>query len=272
MIDFQDTFETFLMDFLAFLPELITALVIFIISIYLAGVLARIVQRALQRREADPEMSLLVTKITRWAIVILGLVISLEQIGFDLSAFLAGLGILGFTLGFALQDVSKNFVAGMLLLVQQPFDIGDDIEVSGYGGTVLDVDLRATEIRTFDGKHVLVPNGEVLTSAIINFTRASKRRIKLDVGVAYGSDLEQVTKTALEAVAGIPGVLSDPSPQVVFNNFGASSVDFALFYWIDVANNGVNPATDAGVKAVHDAFEAKGIEIPYPVQTVYLQQ
>lgn len=263
--------QTLLADFLTFLPNLLAALVIFVVSIYLAGVLTKWLLRGLERRETDRELRLLITKVSRWTIIVLGIVIALQQVGFDLSAFLAGLGILGFTVGFALQDVSKNFIAGLLLLLEQPFDIDDVIEVGDFIGTVADVDLRATELYTFDGQNVMIPNGDVFTSPIKNYSRYHKRRIELNVGVAYGSDLELVRETALEAVAQIEGLAPKPAPLVIFNNFGASSVDFTLYYWIDLNAADYLLSVDAGIVNINDAFEAKGIEIPFPVRTV-LQQ
>ena len=147
-----------------------------------------------------PELTILIGTITRWTVIVLASVLSLEQVDFDLSAFLTGLGIVGFTIGFAIQDVSKNFVAGLLILLQQPFDLGDTIEVGAYSGVVLEVDLRATEIRTFDGRFVTIPNADVFTSPIVNFSRASRRRVNLEIGVDYDSDLAQVTQVTLEAV------------------------------------------------------------------------
>lgn len=260
--------QELLVKFLTFLPKAIVSMVILVISIYLAGVISRLVQRALQRRKADQEVKLVLTNITRWSVIVLGIFISMQQMGFDLSAFLVSLGVVGFTIGFALQDISKNLVAGMLLLLQQPFDIGQAIEVNGFSGTVLNVDLRATEIQTFDGKIVLIPNADVYTSPITNFSRAINRRLELTLGVAADADLELTRQTALEAVNAIEGVLADPAPQVVFNNFGASSIDFTLYYWVDTKAQGILDARDQAVVRINTAFVEKGIEIPYPVQTV----
>ena len=182
--------EELFVKFLTFLPKAIVAMVVLFISLYLAGVVSKIVRAALEKRETDHEVMLLITKISRWSVISLGIFVALQQMGFDLSAFLVSLGVVGFTIGFALQDISKNFVAGMLLLLQQPFDIGNTIEVAGFSGTVLDVDLRATQIRTFDGKTVLIPNSDVYTSAITNFSRETSRRLEVSVGVAYDTDLE----------------------------------------------------------------------------------
>jgi small conductance mechanosensitive channel len=261
-----------LASFLEFLPSLISGLVIFIVSLYLAGLVSKLLRRALEMRESDPEITLFLTKITRWSIIILGVFAALQQVGFNLSAFLAGLGILGFTVGFALQDVSKNFVAGLLLLLQQPFDIGDVIEVSDFTGTVLDVDLRATKLKTLDGKQVLIPNADVFTSPITNFSSDPNRRLDITIGVAYDSDLSLVRETALRTVSAISGVLDDPAPQVVFDNFAPSTLDFTLYFWIDTNQVGILGAKDAAVTGINAAFDEKGIEMPFPVQTILLQQ
>lgn len=222
---FNENFQTLTMNFIAFLPKLVVALVIFVIGLVAAGVLSKTVRRALQQRNTDLELTILIGTLTRWTVIVLFTVLSLEQVDFDLSAFLAGLGIVGFTIGFAIQDVSKNFVAGLLILLQQPFDLGDAIEVGDYSGVVLEVNLRATEIRTFDGRFVTIPNADVFTSPIVNFSRASRRRVHLDIGVAYDSDLDQVTRISLEAIQELDGLLDDPEPQVVFHTFGELTID-----------------------------------------------
>lgn len=265
-------FDDLLVKFFNLLPKAIVAMVVLVISIYLAGLISKAVNRALTKRGSDHEIKLVITQITRWSVITLGVFIGLQQLGFDLSAFLVSLGVMGFTIGFALQDISKNLVAGTLLLVQQPFEIGNTIEVAGYSGTVMNVDLRATEIRTFDGKTVLIPNADVYTNAITNFSREASRRLDLTIGVAYGTDLELARAAALEAVGDVAGLLADPAPQVVFNNFGDSSIDFTLYFWINTQENGIMEAQDAAVVAVNSAFEEKGIEIPYPVQVVLTKQ
>jgi small conductance mechanosensitive channel len=210
--------------------------------------------------------------LTRWTVIVFAAVLALEQVNFDLTAFLAGLGIVGFTIGFAIQDVSKNFVAGLLILLQQPFDLGDAIEVGDFSGVVLDVNLRATEINTFDGRYVTIPNADVFTSPIVNFSRATRRRVSLDVGVAYDSDLAQVTRTTLEAIQAVGGLLKEPGPQVVFHTFGGSTIDFTLYYWINMAESNPLAAQDEGVAALKVAFEQAGIELPYPTQTLLVRQ
>ncbi|MBC8496387.1 MAG: mechanosensitive ion channel [Chloroflexi bacterium] len=270
MTNISVTLQEMLAGFLASLPHLVVSLLIFIVTLYLAGLLARVVRKAMELRNSDHEITILISQITRWTILILGVVIALEQIGFDLTAFLAGVGILGFTVGFALQDVSKNFVSGLLLLLEQPFDIGDDIEIGGYIGTVANVDIRATELYTYDGQNVLIPNGDVFTQPIKNYSRYDKRRAEIKLGVAYGSDLEFVKQTTLEVVSALEGVLADPAPYVLYKNFGESSVDFRSYFWVDVAKADYSGVLDAAIIRINNAFVEKGIEMPYPTQTVHL--
>ncbi len=264
--------ENLAQNVVAWLPRLLAALAMFFGAWYLAGWAARGARRALAARQTDPEISLLLARLTRWSIIGLGAVLALEQIAFDLTAFLAGLGIVGFAIGFALQDVSKNFIAGVLLLLQQPFDLGDVIEVEGYTGTVTHVSLRATSLRTVDGLLVLIPNADVYMAVIKNLTRTPRRRIELPLGVAYDSDLNLATQTALAALEGLPGLVTDdPAPQAVFQAFGESSIDLAVYFWIDLSQTGYLDAQDAAIKAIKAAFDQAGIEIPFPTLAVLAQ-
>jgi len=264
--------EQLLVDFLTILPSLVAALVVFVVGLYLASIIRRLVRRRMERRTKNPQPIALVSQLVYWLVVIFVAAISLQMVGFNLTAFLAGLGIAGITIGFALQDVTKNFVAGLLMLIQQPFEIGETIEVGGYTGTVLAIDLRATKLRTSDGRLVLIPNGEVFVSPITNFSRAKSRRVEISTGVAYENQPAAVRQTALQAIEVIPGLISDPSPVVRFTNFGSSTFDLTIFFWIDTSQTGVAAAKDAGLEAVKAAFEKTQIEMPFPVQTVYLRQ
>lgn len=266
----QTYFEQLLAQALDFLPRLLFGIVIFLIGLYLANLTAKIVLRTLKMRHIDPELTLLLVRVSRWTVIIFGLVLGLQQVNFNLSSFVAGLGIVGFTIGFAFQDIAKNFIAGVLLLIQQPFDIGDAIEVSGYGGTVIDIEIRSTTLKTWDGKYVIIPNADVYTTSITNFSRSPHRRVQVEVGVAYDTDLPHATDILLRAATAIEGVLVDPAPQVVFTTFADSSINCTVYFWIDTATIGLFPAQDQAVKNIKLALEHAGIEIPYPVQTVLM--
>ena len=264
--------EQMIIDFLTLLPSLIAALVVFAVGLYLASIVRRLVRKGMERRTKNPQPITLISQLAYWLAITLAAALSLQMIGFNLTAFLAGLGIAGITIGFALQDVGKNFIAGLLMLIQQPFEIGEFIEVGGYAGKVIAIDLRATQIRTSDGKLVLIPNGEVIITPITNFSEAQARRVEISTGVAYESDPEDVRQIALRAIESIPGIQSDPDPEVLFQAFGSSTFDLTLYFWIDTSQTNVAAAKDAGLKAIKEAFEQAQIDMPFPTQTVYLVQ
>ncbi len=255
-----------------FMPKLLAALVIFVAGAYASGLAAAAVRRSTKLEHLDPERRLLIARTVQVAILAGGTVMALQQVEFDLTGFLAGIGIIGFTIGFALQDVSKNFVAGILLLLQQPFDVGDVVEVAGFTGTVLDISARATEMRTLDGLQVIIPNGDVYVSPIKVFTGLQRRRLDVSVGVAYDSDLNLVTRVVSEALTSIPGVLTDESPPaVVFQSFGSSSIDLIAYYWIDLSRIDYLGAKDQAIKAIKAALDRAGVGIPYPIHTVVVR-
>lgn len=264
----QPYFEQFSESVLAALPNLLTAALIFFASIYLGKLLSRLLVNVLKARKADPEVTKLLGQITRWSIIVAGIITALQRF-FDVTAFLAGLGIIGFTIGFALQNVMQNFAAGVILLIQQPFNVGDAIEVNGYGGTILSIDLRTSEMRTFDGLIVIIPNGDILSNPITNYTRAKLRRIELPVGVAYGTDPTKVRNVILEAVRDVPGFVSEPAPLVAFHTFGGSTLDMTVFFWFDTGLTTPFAAKDAAFELIKAALDKNGIEIPFPITTIY---
>lgn len=262
--------QTWWESFLENLPSLVAGLLIFLLSLYLAHLLSRGVQRVMRRRENDQELSILISRLVRWSVIGLGIVLALEQAGQDVTALLTGLGILGFTVGFALQDISANLVSGILLLFEQPFEIEDAIEVAGYSGTVKQINLRATEMITWDGLKVLIPNREVFTNTITNFSQITQRRIGLRVGVGYDSDLKAVETIALEAVRHLPGTKEDPAPFFLVDSFGDSAINTTVYFWYDTKNDALTDMTNVGAIALKQAFDTAGIQIPYPIRVVEL--
>jgi small-conductance mechanosensitive channel len=270
----QLTLDNIVTGLLNFVPRLGTAILVYLIARLISSSAARLIRRSMEARKREQEIIVLLEMLTRWGILALGIVLALEQLAPGrFSSLIAGLGIAGFTIGFALQDVAKNFVAGILLLIQQPFEIGDEIEVADFIGTVLDISLRATEMRTRDGRRVFIPNGDIFVSPIVNFSRALRRRIEILIGVAPDSDLDRVARITLDIIAkNVSGVLTDPAPQVVFSQFGESTIDFKVFYWIDTGEAGVLQAQDEGVRGIKEAFEDEGIEMPYPTRTILMAE
>lgn len=251
-------------------PRLAVALVVFVLSLILARLAGRAVVHA--ARNVDEEVRKLLARLASVGIIIVGTIVALDQVNFDVTAFVAGLGIVGFTLGFAFQDIAKNFMAGILLLVQQPLKIGDAIEVAGYQGSVTDIDIRATTIRAWDGQQVVIPNADVYTSAIINYSRYPDRRIILGVGVGYEEDLSRAEEVFLAAIQGVEEVLEDPAPAIYWKNLGSSAVDMEAYFWIDQTEWSLARVTSKAVLALKEAAQREGINLPYPIQTVRVHQ
>ena len=266
-----DYVTQFLDKVVAEIPNILTAILIFVVSIYIAGLLSKLLKKVLEKRNADHEVTLLLGQLTRWSIIIIGTITALQRF-FDVTAFLAGLGILGFTIGFALQDIMQNFVAGIILLVQQPFDVGDVVETDQYLGTILTINIRTTEMKTIDGRIVIIPNASILSNPITNYTRAEFRRVELPVGVSYDADPAVAKQVVLDAIPNVPGYVSEPEPMVVFHTFGGSSIDMSAFFWIDTAKTNPFLAKDAAFAMVKSGLDKRGIEIPFPITTVFMQK
>ncbi|MDD2921918.1 MAG: mechanosensitive ion channel [Anaerolineales bacterium] len=251
------------------LPNLFTALVILGFSVYLAKVFSALLSRVLARQNAAIGISQLLSQTLKWIVISFGVIAALQRF-FDVTAFLAGLGILGFTIGFALQDIMQNFVSGIILLVQQPLKIDEYVKAAGYEGTVTKIDLRTTEMKTVDGLIVFLPNTDILSQAIINYTRAGCLRAEISVGVAYDTNLNNVNEIILNAIKDAPGYVDTPSPSVLFHTFGASSIELTVYFWVDTTLFSTRAVKDAALKKIKEAFEREGIEIPFPIRTLRL--
>ena len=180
-------------------------------------------------------------------------------------------GALGVGIGFGLQNIVANFVAGLVLLFERPIEVGDRVTVQDVEGNVRDINFRATTVLTTDNITVIVPNSQFLNNPVTNWSHGDPRvRIHVPVGVAYGSDVEKVTRSLLGVAAATEGVLKDPAPSVFFRDFGDSSLDFELLVWID------QPARHIQIRsrinyAIDAAFRKEGIEIPFPQRDMHVR-
>jgi len=267
----QPYLDQFIDFFIAGTPRLLTAFVIFFVSLYLARLISNLLRRVLQRRRAPAGVVQLLGQLVLWSMIVAGTITALQQF-FEVTAFLAGLGILGFTIGFALQDIMKNFASGVILLLQQPFHVGETIGVKGFDGTVLAIDLRATEMRAADGRVVILPNAEVLANPIINFSRANERRVEFSLNLSHTSDPQTVRKIVLEGIENVKGYVDTPEPVIVFNSITDHALELNASFWIDVTKNDLLHAKDTVLLNVNSKFNEQGIEIPHPIQSVFSTQ
>jgi len=261
----EEFFSTLIDSFVNSVPNIIAAILIVIVSYYVGVLSGKFFQSTLVRQNVEPGVTHLLSRTVKWTIIFLGIIAALQRF-FNVTAFLTGLGIIGFTIGFALQNIMQNFISGVILLVQQPFRVGHTVGIAGYDGTVLKIGLRTTEMKTLDGRIVFLPNADVLSQPIINYTRAQLRRVELPIHVAYDSDTEQVRNVILDEIKNITGYINDPAPLVLFHTFGASSIDLNVFFWVDTSLVSPSVAKDVALEKIKHAFEKAKIEIPYPVQ------
>jgi small-conductance mechanosensitive channel len=255
----------------AFLPRLGLALLVLFVAWLLSRWASRLLKRRMSQQNADPEIITLLQMLTRWGILILGVVLALEQVAPGrLTTLLAGVGIAGITIGFALQDVAKNFVAGILLLISQPFELGDTIMVSDYTGTVIAINLRSTELREVDGRFVIIPNADIFVSSIINNSRSIERRVDLTLKVNPDTDLEKAVRAGLNAVDTVTGVMPEPKPVLVFDTFGDATIDGYLRYWVDTTQADLLDTQHKILQNVRQSYDREGIVMPYPTMEVSL--
>ncbi len=246
----------------------ITAAVILVGAIVLSRVVKALTAHVVERGEGAGKAAQLVGRVVGALVVVGGFVYALQVLGVRLGPLLGALGIGGLALAFAAQSILENLFASVLLQSRRPFRLGDQIATNEIEGTVEDVNFRTVILRTYDGEKVLIPCSQVLNAPITNFTARGTRRTTLDVGVAYGTDLDTAQQVLLRAAASVEGVRPQPVPEAWVEQFGESSIDFALRWWHlpDIATTWrVRSGVAMAVKA---AFDEAGIEIPFPQRTL----
>ena len=261
-------FQLLITSIISFLPKLVAALVVLVATLLIANLAAKWATDKSTSRGMKVETARLLGTVVRWAILIPGIIVALEQVDFNVTGFLAGLGVAGFTIGFALQDISKNFISGILILLRQPFRIGDAVELSGYEGKVTDITLRDTVIQTWDGEVVILPNASVYAEPIKNFSGLHHRRRTLKVGIGYDADLKTAQERILEAVKSVEGVSVDPEPQVLAKEFGASEIVLNVYFWVDQTQFSLLKVPSDVIQAIKVTAEREKIRIPHPIQLV----
>lgn len=210
--------------------------------------------------------------IFRYIIIVIGFIVVFQTAGVDLSSLTILFGALGIGVGFGLQNVTSNFVSGLIILFERPIKIRDRIEVAGIHGDVVDISLRATTIVTNDNISVIVPNSEFISSTVINWSHMDRNvRYNIPVGVSYNEDPEIIKKLLLDIADKNDGILKHPSPDVLFDEFGDSSLNFNLRIWTYKYINKPGVLRSQIYYEVFRVFRENGIEIPYPQRDVHIK-
>ncbi|NEP60825.1 MAG: mechanosensitive ion channel [Symploca sp. SIO2G7] len=258
-------------QFVSIVPGLLMAILILAVTGFLAGIIQRIVSGIADNTIKSLSVRTLLAQTSRvgtWAVGgLLACVLAFPDL--RLGDLVALLGLSSVAVGFAFQDIFKNFLAGVLLLLHEPFSIGDQIIVDSYEGTVEEIALRATQIRTYQGEKVVIPNSVVFTSSVQVLTARPQRRTDLAVGVDYNTSLTRATAVLIKALKSVDEVKGAPSPEVDIVEFGDSSINLVARYWTHPEQKCVRRIRTQVIIAIKQAFDEADIGIPYPIRTLY---
>ncbi|HEX4451550.1 MAG TPA: mechanosensitive ion channel domain-containing protein [Kofleriaceae bacterium] len=247
-----------------------TAVAIMLCARLAAAIVTRSMERVLSARGLDRGLRFAAQKITRYVVMLIGLFVALGTIGVNMSAVMGAGAVLLVGIGFGLQKLAENFISGLLLLLERPVQKGDFIDVGGLLGTVDDIGLRATRVISRDGVTMIVPNANLVTQMVVNHTVPTEsRRIQIQVGVAYGTDLDHAVKVLTELAPAVKDVLAEPAPEVRHYGFGDSSINLALLCWIAHARDELIIASALRF-AIDRAFRREKIEIPFPQRAIHM--
>ncbi len=250
--------------------KIIAAIVIFIIGKWLSGVLSRAVGKAMERAKVDQVLVKFVVNLAYAALLAFVVLAALAQLGIQTTSFIAIIGAAGLAIGLALQGSLSNFAAGVMLIIFRPFKVGDYIEAAGTAGSVEEIMIFSTKLRSSDNKQLYVPNGSIISGTITNYSAREQRRVDLVFGCGYGDDIKK-TKALLEAIVKENAlVLDEPAPTIGVLELGDSSVNFAVRPW--VATSDYWDVHFQITEEVKQRFDEAGISIPFPQRDVHLVQ
>lgn len=261
--------QSWIIGFQKLLPNIAVAIVIFVVIFGIAWAVERSF-RSWSDRHNRSNLGAVLGSLLRWLIVLLGALLALTIVIPSLRPgdLLAGLGIGSVAIGFAFKDILQNWLAGLLILIQQPFKVGDQIVVDGYEGTVEWIETRATIIAQYDGRRAIIPNAEVYSNAVTVNTARPTRRSEYDVGIGYGDDIDAARAAILEAVATVDGVEAKPAPEVLVWDLAASAVVLRVRWWTKSVRTNVVHIKAAVLEAVKHALDEAGIDMPFGTQVL----
>lgn len=248
----------------------------FFIVIYLSIVIANFIRTLLEedilnKMKMKKGVPYTIALMVKYALVTVGIFIAVSAAGIPTNNLTVIIGAFGVGIGFGLQNIFNNLVSGLILLFERPIQIGDTIEVGELIGNVRSIGIRSSNVRTLDGAEIIVPNGNLISNDVVNWTLSDDmRRIELLVGVSYSSDPHKVKEVLLNIIRNHPDIESDPAPNVLFKNLGDSSLDFRMLFWTREFNQWIRIKSDV-LFQVFDDLKAAGIEIPFPQRDLHVR-
>ena len=273
-LDFGVAFEridAWLDGFIRLLPNIVVAIVLMAVFYGLGLLARRLIMRQSGHRDRK-NLGEVLGGFVKWALVLLGFLLGATIVIPSLKPgdLIAGLGVSSVAIGFAFKDILQNWLAGLLILLRQPFSIHDQIAVNGHEGTVERIETRATIIKTYDGQRIVVPNSDIYTNAVLVRTAHEKRRSQYDVGIGYGDGIDEACEVIRAALASVEGVQSDPPPEALPWDLAASWVTIRARWWTDSRRADVVHVHAGVIKAIKLALNQARIDLPYQTQVLLL--
>jgi len=253
------------------LERLIIGLLVFAVGYLITRIIQHVVVKAVRRTPGGVAVEHALSRVVAIVGITLAFMTALSTMGVDINALIAALGLTSLAIGLALKDTIENAITGVLLLIQRPFKVGDVIQVTSVTGTVVDVAIRTTKIKSLDGLHVLIPNRHVYDAVITNWSYYPQRRVTMTVGVAYETDLARAYQVLSEAVTATPGVLTEPALILSFEGFDESAIRMVFRFWIEWQTTNATGLQTQLIQVIMEVARREGINIPYPIRTVLLQ-
>ena len=273
-IDFSKIFNNFFSDISLKLPNIITGVLVIIIFIILGKLFYTFIGKRIQRKWKDTIISNFVSEATKWSFYVFGLIIALNIVGFGgiASSLIAGAGISAIIFGFAFKDIGENFLAGIILALKRPFEIGDIIEVEGYKGTVKDLDLRVTHLRNVEGKDIYIPNSSIIKNTLINYTKDGNLRVSFMIGIAPESNISETRNLIIDYLKQNKQILKSPIPNIIVQELGEFTTDLQVLFWVNILANKKLPDNYLGhnirskvITDIKDILDKNNIEMPSQV-------
>ncbi len=251
-----------------FTIKVVVAIIIFYVGRIIARLVTKMLRNVMQSREVDKILESFVCNFVYWALMLFVIIAAINQIGVQTTSLIAVMGAAGLAVGLALQGSLANFAAGVLIVMFRPYRVGDFVEAAGISGTVLQVQILTTIMKTGDNKQIIVPNGQIMGSIITNYSANDTRRVEMTVGVSYDDDLDKVRNTLRDLVNADSRILKDPECLIAVAALADSSVNFTVRPW--VATGDYSAVMIDLTEAIKKRFDKEGISFPFPQQDVHI--
>jgi len=248
--------------------KIATALAIFLVGKFVVRLVVSAIAKLMQKQEVDKTLETFICNLVRTALMVVVVIAAIGAIGIETTSFIAIFGAAGLAVGLALQGSLSNFASGVLIVLFRPYRVGDWIEAAGISGSVEQVQILTTILKTGDNKQIIVPNSQIMDSIITNYSANDTRRVDMVVGVSYSDDIDKVRETIMELIAADDRILAEPAPRIAVSQLADSSVNFIVRPWVKTSEYW-DVLFDL-TEAVKKRFDKEGISIPFPQQDVHL--